>query len=205
MPYHTTSLPRRSLVALGSALMFGSLSKRGLAHNGEDHGGSTPVPSPVASPEPSMMNTGTGAAYMHIANSGDVADRLITVSTEVAKIAEIHEMTMTDGVMKMAELKEGLEIPPHGEVTLGPDGYHIMLINLTRSLESGTTFALDLTFDRAGTQAVIVTVGSEAPDDADPVETGDLTIRAVWARPAPMITVGTEVKPDATPNGSPAS
>lgn len=198
----TTAMTRRSLIAFAGASAMGLAGLRASAHNDE----ATPDASPSASPESgmTMMNTGTGAAYMHVANGGSAADRLIAGATKVARIVQIHEMHMDNGVMMMSELKDGLEIPAGGDVQLEPNGYHVMLIDLTQSLFPETTFDLDLTFSTAGTTTVTVTVTNEAPTDGERFTAGDLTISDVWARPAPMITAGTSMDHDATPEATPS-
>ena len=76
----------------------------------------------------------TAAAYVTIeAPSGD---RLTGVSTPAAQKADIHSMTMDNGVMKMRQL-DGLDLPAGKEVTLKPGGYHIMLTGLAKPLEAG--------------------------------------------------------------------
>ena len=69
---------------------------------------------------------------------------------EVAKRFEIHEMSMDGGVMKMRELKDGLEIPPGATVELKPGSYHIMMMSLSRPLTKGEQVKGSLTFEKAG-------------------------------------------------------
>ena len=92
----------------------------------------------------------TGAAYMKIKNTGGQEDRLTGGSTPVAKTVQVHEMTMTNGVMDMHEVVGGLVLPAHGTVTLAPGGYHIMLIDLTRPIKTGDDVPLTLHFAKAG-------------------------------------------------------
>jgi copper(I)-binding protein len=51
-------------------------------------------------------------------------------------------------------LANGLEVPAKGEVLLKPGGYHVMLIGMTRDLQVGDTFSLDLQFEKSGTITV---------------------------------------------------
>jgi len=194
----TTTLSRRTLLAAGgitaAAAAFGALGGGVAAHDQN----ATPGASPAAAPS-SMMNTGTGAAFMHIVNAGDAPDRLRSAASSVAKIVQVHEMKLVDGVMKMSELKDGLEIPAGGDVTLEPGGYHIMLINLTQDIAPDSTYELDLTFETAGTTTVTVTVTNDVPTDGEQFTIGDLTIENVWSRPAPKITAGTGATPEASP------
>lgn len=91
-----------------------------------------------------------GAAFMTIANTGGADDKLISVATANAGKAEIHETTMTDGVMKMRMVMGGLTIPAGGRVELKPMGLHVMMMGVTEKLVEGGTLVLTLTFEKAG-------------------------------------------------------
>ncbi|HXP03924.1 MAG TPA: copper chaperone PCu(A)C [Stellaceae bacterium] len=105
----------------------------------------------------------TAAAYVTIIST--TGDRLTGASTPVAQKAELHTMTMDGNVMKMRQV-DGIDLPAGQGVTLKPGGYHIMLTGLAQPLTEGQTFPLTLTFDKAGTREVTVTVqkvGSMGP------------------------------------------
>jgi len=85
------------------------------------------------------------AAYMTIENSG-AADTLVSAATDVAEVVEIHETKMEGGMMQMAPLKNGLDIPANGKVELKPGGYHVMMPKLKRELKAGEKIALMLKF-----------------------------------------------------------
>lgn len=86
------------------------------------------------------------AGYLTIKNTGSAADTLVSVETPVSEKGEIHDMTMTDGVMRMRRLADGLEIPAGGSVELKPGGMHLMLIDLKSQLVAGETVPVKLTF-----------------------------------------------------------
>ncbi|MGD0634611.1 MAG: copper chaperone PCu(A)C [Beijerinckiaceae bacterium] len=96
--------------------------------------------------------------YATITNTGTVADRLTGAAIPQAPKAEIHEMSMENGVMRMRELDKGLEIPAGGTVTLQPRGFHIMFLNPTAPLKEGDTVSGTLTFEKAGTVPVTFAV-----------------------------------------------
>jgi hypothetical protein len=104
--------------------------------------------------QPWTRATPKGAAvaggYLKITNTGTTPDRLLGGSTDVAKRFEIHEMSMDKGVMKMRELKDGLDIPPGATVELKPSSYHIMMQELARPLAKGQRVKASLTFEKAG-------------------------------------------------------
>jgi copper(I)-binding protein len=72
--------------------------------------------------------------------------RLVSVSTPVAGVAEVHEMKMDGEVMKMRAVDGGLELPAGKAVELKPGGYHVMLMDLKLPLQKDTTIPLTLTF-----------------------------------------------------------
>jgi periplasmic copper chaperone A len=90
------------------------------------------------------------AGYFVIKNNGAAPDRLVSVSVEIAGRATIHEMAMTNGVMTMRALPDGLAIPAHGEIALKPGAYHLMLEQLKAPLKEGESFSGALTFEKAG-------------------------------------------------------
>lgn len=95
-----------------------------------------------ATPEGSKV----GVGYLKITNTGAAADTLLNVETPVAGRGEIHDMTMTDGVMRMRKLADGLEIPAAGTVELKPGGMHLMLLDLKQQLVEGARVPVKLTF-----------------------------------------------------------
>jgi periplasmic copper chaperone A len=104
-----------------------------------------------------------GVAYLTIRSP--TSDRLVSVSSPVAKKAELHTMSMEGMVMKMRPLAS-LDIPAGQPVTLKPSGEHIMLLGLSGQLREGQSFPLTLTFEKAGAREVTVAV--EKPGAAGP-------------------------------------
>jgi len=98
----------------------------------------------------------TGAAYVMLMG-GDKPDTLVSVSTPVAAMAQVHETTSDHGVMKMRPVAD-LPIPAGGMVTFAPGGYHVMLMGLKKPLVAGQTFPLTLTFAHAAPVTVDVKV-----------------------------------------------
>ncbi|MBT3068531.1 copper chaperone PCu(A)C [Rhodoferax sp. U11-2br] len=77
------------------------------------------------------------------------ASKLLSVSSPVAGIAEVHEMKMEGDVMKMRALAGGLDLPAGKAVALTPGGYHVMLMDLKLPLRKDTTIPLTLVFKDA--------------------------------------------------------
>ena len=89
------------------------------------------------------------AAYLTIRNEGTEDDALLAVSTPLSGIAEVHAMSMKDGVMRMGPAGP-VEIPAGGKVLLAPGGLHIMMMKLQKALIKGKTIEITLSFKRSG-------------------------------------------------------
>ena len=88
--------------------------------------------------------------YLKITNTGKSADRLVSAVSAGADRVEIHEMSMTDGVMKMRPLADGLTIKPGETVELKPGGLHMMFMDIKQPLKQGDKLRATLTFEKAG-------------------------------------------------------
>ncbi len=99
-----------------------------------------------------------GAVYFIISNATNTGDTLLSVSTDVASVAEVH-MSMMDsnGVMSM-QMQESVSVPAQQEVIFKPGGLHIMLVELNRDLKIGDTISLTLNFEKAGSITIQVPV-----------------------------------------------
>ncbi|MCL4875033.1 MAG: copper chaperone PCu(A)C [Anaerolineae bacterium] len=91
------------------------------------------------------------AVYATIFNLTEEEDTLVGGSVAAAEVVEIHDMTMSaDGVMSMFPVEGGLKIPAGGMAQLKPGSLHVMLINLSETLDAGNTLEVTLTFANAG-------------------------------------------------------
>ena len=89
--------------------------------------------------------TATGA-FMELTAKTNA--RLIGVSTPLTKAAEVHNMKMENGVMKMFPV-DGIDVPAGKTLRLASGGYHVMLMNLQKPLNPGDKVPLQLTFELA--------------------------------------------------------
>lgn len=109
----------------------------------------------------------TGAAFFVIKNTGHNEDRLINVTSDVSKLAQLHtHIHGDDGVMKMRHDEDGFEVPAMGAHALQRGGDHVMLMGLNGPMVQGETFDVTLTFEKAGDITVTVPVDLErTPED----------------------------------------
>ena len=99
----------------------------------------------------------SGAVFVTIENTGDMPDQLLSASSDVAAMTEIHQMSMENDIMVMKPAGL-LDIPAHGKVELKPHGLHIMLMGLKQRFAEGDTFSVTLTFAKAGSVTLQVVV-----------------------------------------------
>lgn len=107
--------------------------------------------------------------YLRIRNTGSTPDRLTGGTFVPAGGVEIHEMSMDRGVMRMRELKDGLEIKPGAAVELQPSTMHLMFTDLKRPLAKGEHVKGTLVFEKAGAVEIEYTVeaiGASRPQSA---------------------------------------
>lgn len=116
----------------------------------------------------------TGAFMTLTAKDGA---KLVAVSSPVAGVAEVHEMKMDGGIMKMRAVSGGLELPAGTPVELKPGAYHVMLMDIKSPLHKDSTIALTLVFkDAKGLETkttLQVPVSTMPPGGSMPMGHGD--------------------------------
>jgi copper(I)-binding protein len=107
-------------------------------------------------------------AFMHITSAQ--GGKLVSVSSPVAGVAEIHEMAMQGDTMRMRSLP-ALELPAGKAVELKPGGYHLMLMDLKQQLKAGDSVPLSLVVEgkdgkreTIAVQATVKALGDPAHD-----------------------------------------
>lgn len=110
-----------------------------------------------------------GSAYLTIVNHGTIDDRLVSVTSPVGREVQIHDMTISDGVMTMRKLSQGLPVPQGETVSLEPGSKHLMIMGLAAPLEKGQSLELTLHFESAGEVVIrfdILAMNARGPDAA---------------------------------------
>jgi copper(I)-binding protein len=72
--------------------------------------------------------------------------KLVSASSPLTPVVELHEMAMENNVMRMRHVP-AIELPAGKEVALKPGGYHVMLMALERQVKEGETVPLVLVFE----------------------------------------------------------
>lgn len=126
----------------------------------------------------------SSAVYMQIENRGATDVIIAAASASTAHAVEFHRSLVADDIARMDPV-ESLVIPAGGKLELRPGGLHMMLLQVTSDLTSGSSIALDLNLASGGTLRLSVPVMNMAmPEDHAPVVLGDLVFSQLWARTA---------------------
>jgi periplasmic copper chaperone A len=111
----------------------------------------------------SPMESTVGVVYMNVTPSADDALVGASVNMAIAKMTQVHETTTAaDGSMGMQEIAS-IPMTAGTPLALVSGGFHIMLMELAKPLETGTSVAVTLTFESGATTIVDVPVLTEAP------------------------------------------
>ncbi len=127
--------------------------------------GSVVVENPWSRETPKGASVGGG--YLAIKNNGVAPDRLLGGSVSVAKRFQIHSTTIDNGVAKMREVTDGVEIKPGEMIKFEPGSSHFMFLNLMQPLHAGEKVRGTLTFERAGTidiEYAVLGMGAKGPE-----------------------------------------
>ncbi len=101
-------------------------------------------------PAPSKTET---ALFVVLENHSNQRRKVVSVSTDAAATAEMHEMKMVRMIMSMTPVTE-IAIPAKGKTSLNPDGLHIMLFGLKARPVVGDTIKVTLKLDDGSTVPV---------------------------------------------------
>jgi len=93
------------------------------------------------------------AAFMQLANNSGVKRTIVSASSPVSKVAELHSHVQENGMMKMRRI-ESMEIPANETTVLQPGGLHIMLIGLHEQLRLNQKVPLTLTFADGSSKSI---------------------------------------------------
>jgi periplasmic copper chaperone A len=159
----------RKLSLLALTLLFSG----GLSHADDVKVGSLDISTPWARATPKGAPIGGG--YLKITNAGTTADRLLGGSATISGKLEVHQMSMSGGVMKMRPVSGGVEIKPGETVELKPGGMHIMFVGLKQQLQQGQHFKATLQFEKAGTVDVdfsVAGIGATSAGGSDHIPHG---------------------------------
>ncbi|MFJ9408956.1 copper chaperone PCu(A)C [Streptomyces sp. NPDC101393] len=127
----------------------------GLALAGCDSADSAPKLKVSGAYMPQPVTQDMAGAFFVIKNTGGTADKLTSVTSDLAKDITIHKTVGN----KMEEVPS-LEVPADGELRLARGGNHLMLMGLKNKPVEGDKVTVELHFKTAGPIKVDVPVKS---------------------------------------------
>lgn len=152
---------------VGAALLAAAIATPALSHDYK--AGPLTLNHPWSRATPGGAKVAAG--YLKIINTGPEPDRLVGGSSPLASRVEVHEMSTTDGVMRMRPLEAGLEIKPGETLELKPGAaFHLMFQEIKAPLKVKDRVPANLSFQRAGPVEVLFNVepiGAGTPAGAD--------------------------------------
>lgn len=114
---------------------------------------------------PWVRGTVTGqqasGAFMEVTSKAGAT--IVSASSPVAGVTEIHEMKMDGGVMKMRAVAR-LDLPAGKPVKLAPGGYHVMLMDLKQALKNGDFVPLTLKVEGKNKAVESIEIRAEVRD-----------------------------------------
>jgi periplasmic copper chaperone A len=111
----------------------------------------------------SAVTGNPSAAYFTLTPSA-VDDRLMSVSSPLVIRAEMHDIMMSGGMMKMTPLSDGVAVKAGSALTFASGGKHVMLFDVSPKVTPGGKMPLTLTFASGATlatQADVKAAGQE--------------------------------------------
>lgn len=99
---------------------------------------------------PPLVDGGSGVAYFSITSR--VADRIVGVSSPLAKAVEIHESRSAGGMAGMARL-ERVDLVAGKPVNFAPGGLHLMVIG-AQPLPATASFPIQIELESGSVQTI---------------------------------------------------
>ena len=101
-----------------------------------------------------IANNNLTVGYIKIENKNEKNERLISVVSDFSTRTELHNMYIKNNIMIMKHLEEGVLIKSKSHLDLRPGSFHIMFIDLTKSLKKSKFQKVKLNFKNAGSIVV---------------------------------------------------
>jgi copper(I)-binding protein len=160
------SIPSLRLAGAALALSLACAAAPASAHDYE--AGALKIEHPWSRATPPGASVGVG--YLTIENTGTTDDRLVSIKGAVSPDIEMHQSAEKNGIATMRMVEDGIPIPAGKTVKLEPGGYHLMLKKLKQPLKQGDSVPVTLTFEKAGSVDVdlsVAAMGAPGPGHED--------------------------------------
>lgn len=142
---------------IGAAAVALAAAVTGLAGCGGSPSDSTAAPSvtpsvtaPAAAvtirdPWVKAADKGMSAAFGTLVNTSGAAMTVVSATSSVSPMMELHEIATVDGKMVMRPKQGGFTVPAGGTHELAPGGDHLMMMDLATPVKPGDAVTVKLT------------------------------------------------------------
>ncbi len=99
----------------------------------------------------------SAALYFTVQNKTSLPVTISAVKSPLAAHAMIHEASIADGQSRM-RMKDSVTVPANGRLVLAPEGLHVMLTGLGKTLEVGDKVPVTLEIGHGGSLDIVALV-----------------------------------------------
>ena len=99
------------------------------------------------------------AMFLSLQNAGKQDHALVSATSNISRVVELHTHTNVDGMMRMRKV-EKIDLPAGQTTVLQPGGLHVMFIGLKNALAEGQQVSVNLAFEDGSTKSVTAPVKS---------------------------------------------
>lgn len=99
----------------------------------------------------------SAALYFTVQNKTSLPVTIRAVKSPLAAHAMIHETSIVDGQSRM-RMKDTVTVPANGRLVLAPEGLHVMLTGLGKTLEVGDKVPVTLEIGHGGSLDIVALV-----------------------------------------------
>lgn len=100
--------------------------------------------------EATIGNHKMTSGYLTIENTNDIDERLVSLTSEISKKTQIHDMVVQNDIMKMKNFEDGVVIRANSKVSFRPGSYHIMFMELQKPIIVMNKYQVTLEFKKSG-------------------------------------------------------
>ena len=100
--------------------------------------------------KPTIGNHKMTSGYLTIENTNDIDERLVSLTSEISKKTQIHDMVVQNDIMKMKNFEDGVVIRANSKVSFRPGSYHIMFMELKKPIIVKNKYQVTLEFKKSG-------------------------------------------------------
>jgi copper(I)-binding protein len=124
----------------------------------------------------SIPGSSVSSSYMIIENNGEKTVTLLGANSKISPRIEIHQHSMSDGMMRMRQL-DSIDIHAKQSIVLQPSGLHLMLFDVKKPLQAQQKIELTLNFSNRSPVIIQVPVYSLLQEKKAREATANLAVK----------------------------